>query len=131
MSDQCRHCIVRGDMIKCDETDCSIHESWYATEKIFDKQRKDATIASLREEIAALKAEVERHKAHEGYCETCGQCSICRDNDMDSLKSSAESLEAKVEKVRELLRDVMGQSFDLGYVQLEDRLKAIIGEGKK
>lgn len=55
-----------------------------------------------------------------------------------ALRARVEQLEAelaaereKVEKVRELLRDVTDQSFDLGYIQLEDRLKAIIVEGKK
>ena len=46
------------------------------------------------------------------------------------LRARVESAEAEVEKVRELLRDVVDQSFDLGYSQLEKRLKAIIGEVK-
>jgi hypothetical protein len=31
-SDLCRHCDCRGDMSKCKETDCSLHDSWYVTE---------------------------------------------------------------------------------------------------
>lgn len=30
MSDQCMHCVVRGDIDKCRVTDCGRHESWYA-----------------------------------------------------------------------------------------------------
>lgn len=32
MSDECRNCEVRGDIVKCRETKCSQHDSWYATE---------------------------------------------------------------------------------------------------
>lgn len=28
--DQCKHCIVRGDIDKCQATDCNYHELWYA-----------------------------------------------------------------------------------------------------
>ena len=28
--DNCKHCVVRGDIKQCRETDCSTHESWYA-----------------------------------------------------------------------------------------------------
>jgi len=30
MSDQCTHCIKRGDLAGCQTTDCNQHESWYA-----------------------------------------------------------------------------------------------------
>ena len=30
MSDQCKHCTVRGDIDKCMITTCSQHESWIA-----------------------------------------------------------------------------------------------------
>ena len=30
MSDQCQHCIVRGDFEKCQSTDCNYHDNWYA-----------------------------------------------------------------------------------------------------
>ena len=27
--DQCKHCIVRGDIAACEQTDCDKHEYWY------------------------------------------------------------------------------------------------------
>jgi len=30
--DQCKHCQLRGDMVKCFQEDCTIHESWYVLE---------------------------------------------------------------------------------------------------
>lgn len=27
--DQCKHCTSRGDINRCEATDCSIHETWY------------------------------------------------------------------------------------------------------
>lgn len=32
--DQCKHCIVRGDLDKCLETSCSYHELWFTNELI-------------------------------------------------------------------------------------------------
>jgi hypothetical protein len=28
--DQCKHCVFRGDIKKCQAAECSQHESWYA-----------------------------------------------------------------------------------------------------
>ena len=33
MSDQCRHCTLRGDIKKCKSTECFHHENWYAKEQ--------------------------------------------------------------------------------------------------
>lgn len=30
--DQCKHCQLRGDMVKCYQEDCTIHDSWYVKE---------------------------------------------------------------------------------------------------
>jgi hypothetical protein len=30
MSDQCMHCMVRGDFEACQKTECYQHENWYA-----------------------------------------------------------------------------------------------------
>ena len=32
--DQCKNCSARGNMGKCIEADCTIHESWYVLELI-------------------------------------------------------------------------------------------------
>jgi len=29
MTDECKNCSVRGDLKKCMETKCGIHESWF------------------------------------------------------------------------------------------------------
>ena len=39
MTDQCKHCIVRGDYKKCLETPCSKHESWIDIERM-DRMKK-------------------------------------------------------------------------------------------
>jgi hypothetical protein len=33
-NDPCRHCICKGDIKKCEQTDCSIHNSWYVRAKL-------------------------------------------------------------------------------------------------
>jgi len=32
MSDQCKHCQLRGDINKCLAADCSKHEDWFAVQ---------------------------------------------------------------------------------------------------
>jgi hypothetical protein len=41
MTDQCKHCNLKGDLKACKSSECSIHENWYAVEqqKIIDEQR--------------------------------------------------------------------------------------------
>lgn len=33
MSDQCKHCTVRGNLTECKKTPCGHHENWYAIEQ--------------------------------------------------------------------------------------------------
>lgn len=42
--DQCRHCIVRGDIAACEQTDCDKHEYWYT-------QSLRARVARLEEAL--------------------------------------------------------------------------------
>ena len=46
MSDQCKHCTMRGDITECLATECFQHESWYAIQQ-------QATIATLTEQVRA------------------------------------------------------------------------------
>ena len=32
MSDQCGNCTLRGNMMDCEKSDCTFHDSWYATQ---------------------------------------------------------------------------------------------------
>ena len=34
MTDQCQHCSSRGDYRKCIQTECSVHDSWFAQEQM-------------------------------------------------------------------------------------------------
>jgi len=45
MSDQCKHCTLRGDIEACRAAECSHHENWYAVQQ--------------QQEIERLKSEVE------------------------------------------------------------------------
>ena len=60
MSDQCKHCTVRGNIEKCLETNCSQHESWMVLHIAAQLTTATAKIAeqSVRiEELEADKAE--------------------------------------------------------------------------
>lgn len=48
MSDQCKHCILRGDIKACEAFECYQRESWYVCEL-------QNILTSKREEIASLK----------------------------------------------------------------------------
>lgn len=60
MIDQCKHCIVRGDMNECLKTECAYHENWYALElkKRIEQQAKE--LEALRGEIKKLKEDVNK-----------------------------------------------------------------------
>ena len=45
MSDQCKHCLVRGKIKACKETPCSHHENWYAVEQ---QKKIDALTGALQ-----------------------------------------------------------------------------------
>jgi len=46
MTDQCKHCTVRGDLRACLAVECFQHESWYAIEQ---QKRIDKLTAALEE----------------------------------------------------------------------------------
>ena len=48
MSDQCKHCTMRGDITEYLATECFQHESWYAIQQ-------QATIATLTEQVRVLE----------------------------------------------------------------------------
>ena len=39
MSDQCKHCTVRGDIQACKKTECNQHESWYVRDLKAERDR--------------------------------------------------------------------------------------------
>ena len=47
MSDTCKHCMVRGNIIECQETPCHTHVSWYA-------QQQQAEIERLTRKVEYL-----------------------------------------------------------------------------
>lgn len=62
MSDQCKHCTVRGDINACLSTECFHHENWYAVkqqERIDELQQANNEAQSL---IGLLESEVGKLK---------------------------------------------------------------------
>lgn len=53
MSDQCKHCQVRGDRDKCQGVVCSEHESWVGI-------NRERIITALRTEVVVLRRDSER-----------------------------------------------------------------------
>ena len=50
--DQCKHCIVRGDIAACEQTDCDKHEYWYT-------KTLRARVARLEEALREAKLQIE------------------------------------------------------------------------
>lgn len=48
MTDQCKNCVVSGDMPKCLETECSHHDSWFAVELLKKIERQDKELEQFR-----------------------------------------------------------------------------------
>ena len=63
MSDQCRHCTVRGDIVACKSTDCSQHDSWMVKELEAENKR-------LREGVRVPRELIEVYDYHLKQTET-------------------------------------------------------------
>ena len=73
MIDQCKHCVVRGNIAECLSTKCSQHESWMSRE--------------LRAEIVVLKAKLP-HNREPCYGPGCHYCESERtDNDYETAQA--------------------------------------------
>ena len=55
MSDQCRHCTLRGDLPACKAVECFQHESWYSL-----VQQK--LIEAYQNELIELKSKLQSHE---------------------------------------------------------------------
>jgi hypothetical protein len=64
MSDQCKNCTVRGDINLCNNTPCSIHESWRDIDIMYQLAAKDQELADSvpRSRVAAMEIEIRNHK---------------------------------------------------------------------
>jgi len=55
MTDQCKHCILRGDIEICKATECFHHDNWYAVQQQSEidmlKQQRDELLAALKEAV--------------------------------------------------------------------------------
>lgn len=53
MTDQCKHCTLRGDIKKCKAAECFHHENWYAVQQQSEidmlKQQRDELLAALKD----------------------------------------------------------------------------------
>ena len=52
MTDQCKHCTLRGDITACKATPCYKHEDWYAVEQ---QKQLDQLTAINQELVEALE----------------------------------------------------------------------------
>ena len=52
MTDQCKHCTLRGDIDGCKSTECFQHESWYA-------QQQQLTIEKQRVKLLQTKSDLQ------------------------------------------------------------------------
>lgn len=66
MTDQCKNCVVSGDLEECKATECFHHENWYAVEqqKIIDEQRMEiiGMRASLRTCLNTSKGALDQYE---------------------------------------------------------------------
>ena len=89
---------------------------------------KDATIAALKAEVERLKSKVNPCPFCSSFYELDALHQLLKDG-VASLKSRAESAEAKLEKVRLIVDDE--RTGDISAFTAFLRVKAIIGEGEK
>lgn len=111
MIDQCKHCVLRGDIDKCEATPCSHHQTWYA-ETLCARLAASAHRVKFVESVNA--------KQEQFVCNTLGKALgfptgpegediCCGDDVLESLcemgaKRIAES-EQRVKALEETLRE--------------------------
>lgn len=59
MTDQCKHCTLRGDITACKATPCYKHEDWYAVEQ---QKQLDQLTAINQELVEALEYQITHFK---------------------------------------------------------------------
>lgn len=79
MTDQCKHCTLRGDIKKCKAAECFHHENWYAVQQQSEidmlKQQRDELLAAIKDYNANLGPNTEdKSCGHEFHC----VCSVDR-----------------------------------------------------
>lgn len=55
MSDQCKHCTIRGDYNKCITTECFHHESWIDLQRIKKIKELEQKVVNLGDDINSLE----------------------------------------------------------------------------
>lgn len=60
MSDQCRHCTLRGDYDRCISENCFAHENWIAQQRISRIATLESELAAANQMIADLLKDKER-----------------------------------------------------------------------
>jgi len=58
MSDQCRTCTVRGDMVQCLATSCGHHEDWFALELRTRLDMTQRTMDELSKRTTQMKLDI-------------------------------------------------------------------------
>ena len=53
MTDQCKHCTVRGDIAACRATECFKHEDWYSKQLQAELEAAQANIAELKGRLSS------------------------------------------------------------------------------
>ena len=59
--DQCKHCIIRGDIAACEKTECDKHEYWYV-------ETLRARVARLEEALRFILDECDWEESMQHAC---------------------------------------------------------------
>jgi len=97
MTDECKHCVIRGDIGICKSSTCSKHESWYAIEqqKIIDKNQ-----ARYSQGLSALSDAIDIIESILNDPDVCNVFKCHADyDDLDSLKSTYNEALSKETKL--------------------------------
>ena len=65
MTDQCKHCILRGNLKECLQQDCSKHEDWVNTELLNIIEENNRVLAIVDKIVYACDSDVEKGYVNE------------------------------------------------------------------
>ena len=91
MSDQCKHCTVRGDWDKCQSTKCFHHENWAWLQLKDQRNKLQAIVNELEKREQSLIDDVEIHIDERDNLQA-------RVQELEEIKAIRDHIESKLHR---------------------------------
>lgn len=122
MTDQCRHCQLRGNLKACMAIECSKHEDWYPQQLQQQNDKLTADNAALVEENQALRNELDKYKKQvandDKHLEKASFVELERDqlrNELEALRGTTMGVDLSKDYTNKIKADAVMSIMKLDY----------------